>query len=104
MWVTVITSLSQSKNWNEYVNHPNFPNSPMWYGYQEDMLTGGTDLTDGFGLRMEAYFIPPATGVYYFRIYCDDICMFNMGPAEGTKSTVIDYRTAGITTNFLSVS
>ena len=68
------------------------------------MLTGGVDWLDNYGMRLEAYFIPPATGVYYFRIYCDDICMFNMGPTEGTKSTVIDYRTDGITTNFLSVS
>ena len=76
----------------------------MWYGYQEDMLTGGTDLTDGFGLRMEAYFIPSATGVYYFTIYCDDICIFNMGPTEETKNIVIDYRTIDMTSGFLSVS
>ena len=66
------------------------------------MLTGGVDWLDNYGMRLEAYFIPPATGVYYFRIYCDDICMFNMGPIEQSKQTIIDYRTTGKDSPFLS--
>ena len=82
---------------NEYLNHPNFPNNPSYAGYQDDLLTGGTSWLDYYGFRMEAYFIPPVTGVYFFRIFCDNICIFNMGQTEQSKSVVIDYRQYGHT-------
>ena len=92
--MTAVTGLSFSYNWNEYVNHHQFANG-NWRGYQDDMLTGGIDWNEGYGMRMEAYFIPPATGSYMFRIFCDDNCMFNMGQSDTSKSTIIDYRVDG---------
>ena len=73
-------------------------------GYQDDMMTGGTSWSDGYGMRMEAYFIPPATGDYKFRIYCDDNCIFNIGQSDTSKSTIIDFRMNGVTSGYLSYS
>ena len=102
VYVTAITGLSTSNNWNEYVNDGRFPNSPSWYGFQDDMMSGSENWLEGYGMRMEAYFVPPATGIYQFRIFCDDLCMFNMGVTEQNKGTIIDYRVTDRSVNYLS--
>ena len=89
--MTAVTGLSYSLDWDEYVNHNQFSNG-VWYGYQDDMLTGGIEWLDAYGMRMEAYFIPPATGIYFFKIFCDNNCIFNIGDSDTSKSTIVDFR------------
>ena len=111
VYVTAITNLfpvynsfTRSYFWTQYVDNSKFPNSPDWQGYQDDMSTGaGVTWYDGYGMRMEALFVAPATGNYVFRISCDDLCMFNMGTGETeqSKRTIIDYRIFDRATSYL---
>ena len=103
VYVTAVTGLSNSFNWDEYVQHWRFQNSPSWYGYQEDMASGGYDWNDYYGLRMEAIFVAPATGYYYFRIYCDDMCMFYLGvdATQSNKRVINDFRGENEATGYM---
>ena len=76
--------------------------SPDFVGHQDDFFTSGTSWIEGYGMRFEALFVAPATGEYKFRIFCDDICMFNMGESAETKTTIIDYRTPNMTPGYMS--
>ena len=90
MFVTARTGLSLTMDWGEYVNNINSYN---WWGYQDDMFSLKEEWLDGYGMRFEALFVAPTTGYYQFRISCDDICEFNLGESEETKTRVVDYRT-----------
>eukprot|EP00111_Clytia_hemisphaerica_P006307 TCONS_00018257-protein len=104
VYVQVVMGLSYSKNWDEYINHPKFTGAqaPDFVGHQDDFFTASGSWTEGYGMRFEAIFVAPSTGDYKFRIYCDDICMFNMGTSPQTKTTIIDYRTPDMTPNYLA--
>lgn len=92
---------SNSYSWNDlYSGRWNFDN-PSWTGYQDDMLTGGLNWRETYGMRMEAYFIAPATGVYHFRLSCDDNCMFYMGETEQSKQAIVDFRMDGEDSSYL---
>ena len=102
VWVTVVIGLSDSFNWDElFTGTYRFPDNYGYAGFQEDMLTGGFDFMERYGMRMEAYFIPPATGVYFFRLSCDDNCMFYMGVNEQSKVNIIDFRLDGEDSGYL---
>ncbi|XP_066933955.1 uncharacterized protein [Clytia hemisphaerica] len=101
--VTAITGLTSSdRSWNSYIGQSKFPNNPDWSGYQDDFMSYHMFWQDQYGMRFEALFIPPSTGNYKFRIYCDDICEFNLGESEDTKTRIINYKTLSRTQKWLT--
>ncbi len=49
-----------------------YPNSPTYVTTLEGFFEGGTDFADNYGQRARAWFRPPTTGAYIFRIASDD--------------------------------
>uniref|UniRef100_A0A7M5WQB2 PA14 domain-containing protein n=1 Tax=Clytia hemisphaerica TaxID=252671 RepID=A0A7M5WQB2_9CNID len=98
VYVTAFTDLpneATDRSWNSFVGDWRFPNNPSWYSYQDDFLSSAVEWRDNYGMRMEAYFIPPTTGNYRFRLACDDMCEFNIGEP---KTMVIDMRAWSLST------
>ncbi|XP_066933949.1 uncharacterized protein [Clytia hemisphaerica] len=108
VYVTAFTGLPSydiDSSWNSFVGNGKFPNNPDWFGYQDDFLTPSSEWRDQYGMRMEAYFIPPTTGNYRFRMACDNMCEFNIGGDDGTtshKTLVIDMRAHNLYTGMFS--